>query len=294
MSKIIKIRKGLEIKLVGKAETIIGENVSVLNASIRPTDFPELVPKLIKKEGEAVNRGDTVFIDKYKTEICFVSPINGIVKHVVRGDKRKLLEVVIEANSEDTPLSFGKELITESNPMKIKEVFLKSGVWPFIKQRPYGVIAGYDDTPRDIFISFFDSSPLAADFDFILKDKVEEINIALEKISLLTEGNVYINFKSGSSLKQLIRHNNKFIYNYFEGPHPAGLPGVHINKLKPINKGEIIWTINASDLPIIGHLIINGDYKPERIIALAGSEVENPEYFKTFVGADLSELIKIK
>jgi Na+-transporting NADH:ubiquinone oxidoreductase subunit A len=291
MSKIFKIRKGLNINLVGQAEHFIGDDFKSKLYTLRPTDFAGITPKLILNEGDSVKRGEVVFFDKYQPDIKFTSPVNGKISKIVRGDKRKLLEVVIEANVDDNTVSFG-EKIKSNNPEEIKEVMLESGAWPFFKQRPYGVIANPEDKPRDIFISFFDSAPLAADHDFILKDKKAEINIAIKKIALLTDGKVYLNFAKKSSLAELIENNTSVEINYFDGPHPAGLVGTHINKIKPINKSEVIWTLAAADLVTIGHLFITGEFLPERLFALAGSEVRKPRYFKAIAGADLSELLK--
>lgn len=291
MNNIIKIRKGLDIKLAGKAEkSIIGE-INFESVSIRPADFPGLIPKLLKKEEDEVKAGEVVFIDKYRPEIVFTSPVSGKIMSVIRGEKRKILEIIIQKNDLNDFVNFPL-LADEKSPEKIKELFVNSGIWPLFKQRPYGIIPDPKDTPRDIFISFFDSAPLAADYEFILKNNIEEINLALSKITKLTNGNVFLCFHNNFVLaKDIIEIDNINKY-YFKGPHPSGLSGVHINKIKPINKGEIIWTLKATDLTIIGNFIKTGKYYPERIISFAGSEVKNPGYYKTIAGANLSEIIK--
>lgn len=291
MSKTFKIRKGLNISLKGSAEQSFGEEIRSMYYTLRPTDFVGLTPKLALKEGDPVKRGEAVYYDKYRPDIKFVSPVNGTIKSVIRGDKRKLLEIIILADNTDSFISFknGPEI---NNADGIKSLLLNSGVWPLIKQRPYGIIANPEDNPRDIFISFFDSAPLAPEYDFILKDKRKEINAALEKLALLTSGKLYLNFSATSKLPELIDKKESYEINFFTGPHPSCLPGVHINKIKPINKGEIIWTVNAADLQLIGNVLINGDYNPERIISIAGSAVKSPRYYKVKSGADLSEFLK--
>ncbi len=291
MSKIFKIRKGLDISLIGKADQVIGEEIKSMYYTLRPTDFAGLTPKLAVKEGDSVKRGGVIYFDKYRPEVKFVSPVNGTIKSVVRGDKRKLLEIVILPDNSDDFINF-KEKLNFSNPEDFKNLLLESGIWPLIKQRPYGVVANPEDSPRDIFINFFDSAPLAANFEFTLLNKAKEINITLAKLSILTTGKIHLNFPVNSKLVDLIENKEAYEINYFAGPHPAGLPGVHINKIKPINKGEIIWTISAADLPIFGNLLINGDYNSERLVAISGSSVKKPCYYKLKYGADFSEFLK--
>ena len=171
---------------------------------------------------------------------------------------------------------------------------LESGVWPFIKKRPYGIIANPHEKPRDIFISMFDSAPLAPDYSFLLKNKKESINVALKALKVLTEGDVFLSFRKDSELLNIVDNQELYKVNYFAGPHPAGLPGVQINKIKPINKNEVVWTINATDLSIIGDLLLNGYFNPKRVIALTGSEVKDPNYIDTYIGADLSQYLNGK
>jgi len=290
MNKHYKIRKGLNIKIAGEAKKNIGKEFDARTFIIRPTDYIGLIPKILLKDGDFIKRGEAVFVDKYNPEIRFTSPVSGQIASVVRGEKRKLLKVIIKSDKKDNSISF-KDQICYDHADKIKNLFLNSGVWPYIKQRPYGTIAEPNDIPRDIFVTFFDSAPLAPDYDFILKDKKEEINIALKSIKKLTDGNIYINFREKSILIDLIDNPDDYIINHFNGPHPAGLVGTHINKIKPINKNEIIWTLNAADLPVIGHLLLTGEYLPNKLFAIAGSEVKEPCYYPVRSGADISELI---
>jgi len=290
MSNLVKIRKGLDIKLAGKSAKVFKGVLNYNSISIKPDDFPGFIPKIIKKEGNNVKIGDIVVIDKYRPEIALTSPVSGKVASIIRGEKRKILEIIIENDHKDDLISFDV-LENEDSVDKIKDVFLKSGVWSLIKQRPYGIIANPNDTPRDIFITFFDSSPLAPDYDFILEDRIPYLNLAIEKISKFTNGKVYLCFKNGSILNDKIEKTNNSEIYFFEGPHPSGLPGTHINKIKPINKGEIVWTLNATDLLIIGKFIKTGIYNPERVFALAGSEVKSSGYYKAVSGANISELI---
>ncbi|MDD2634340.1 MAG: Na(+)-translocating NADH-quinone reductase subunit A [Bacteroidales bacterium] len=294
MDKVFRIRKGADIELKGKAKNqLVADNRPELFA-LKPIDFFGLVPKLSCKEGGKVKQGECVFFDKYRPDIVFVAPVNGVIKKVVRGEKRKMLEIIIEKSDEIEKIKHNISQDDLMNEDAIKKLFLKAGIWPYIKQRPYGIVANPDIKPRDIFISMFDSAPLAPDFEFILRSDKEKINLALKTLKFLTDGDLYLSFSKNSKLVDLIDNKENYKINYFNGPHPAGLHGVQINKIKPINKGEIVWTLNATDLPIIGGFLETGIYNPERIVALAGSEVSEPAYFKTIAGADLTQFLKSK
>lgn len=294
MSKTFRIRKGLDISLKGISENrIVGEH-KPQRFAVKPIDFVGIIPKLKLKEGENVKKGEIIFYDKYRPEISFVSPVSGVISKVVRGEKRKLLEIIIDADGSDTSLTFNLSDYKLDEAESLKKLLLESGIWPFVKQRPYGIIADPNEKPRDIFVTMFDSAPLAADFDFILQDKKEELNAALKALKSLTDGDVYLSFGKKSKLEDMIENKDLYKISYFHGPHPVGLAGVQINKIKPIDKGDIVWTVNGADLPIIGHLLINGVYNPERIIAIAGPEVTEPNYVKTIIGADFTDYLKGK
>ena len=292
MNNLIRIKRGLDLKLNGHAEkNEVGEIESKFY-SLRPIDFESFTPKLILKQGNHVKRGETVFVNKYNPLVCFPSPVSGRIHEVVRGEKRKVMEIIIESDEKDEFIKHDTTGILDfKNDRKI-EILQKSGLWAYIIQRPYGIIANPDDKPRDIFISFFDSSPLAPDYDFILKDKKEEINLALKLLKSFTDGDIYLGFRPGQETEKLIENVSDYKKHYFKGPHPAGLVGVQINQLKPINKGEIIWTVDAADLPILGYFVKTGEYLPERLIAFSGSEITKPAYYKSRSGVSLSETIK--
>lgn len=292
MGKTYKIRKGLDIHLVGKPELKLRKSSSGNYCILRPDEFFGIIPKLNLKNGDTVKRGECVYFDKNIPEILFTSPVCGKVKDVIRGEKRRIKEIIIEAGNEDDFVKFETTAALNNDPSEIKNILLSSGVWPYIKQRPYGIVANPNDSPRDIFISFFDSAPLASDFDFILLDKKEQINIALKTLSRLVESKIYLSFKKGSILVNIIDNIENYEINYFDGPHPSGLVGVHINHIKPVNKGDVVWTINAADLPIIGNLLLTGEYYPERTVALSGSEMKDNVYYKLIAGSDLKDILK--
>lgn len=287
MSKDIKIKKGLDIKLVGEAEHTT-ENAIISNScSIRPEDFHSIIPKLVAKEGARVKAGETLFYNKDNETMKFVSPVSGEVTEVQRGPRRRIDAIKITADKEQTYVDHGKfDLASDAD--KTKAHLLASGCWAFIKQRPYDVVAKADSTPKAIFISGYASAPLAANLDFTLAGKEAELQAAVTALSKLTEGGVHISI--GSSKSPLANLQNAITYNV-SGPHPSGNVGTLINKVSPVNKGETVWTVNAQDLVIIGELLLTGKFNAERVIALAGSSVKKPRYFRTKIGSEIATMV---
>ena len=289
MSNDIKIKKGLDIKLVGEAEKAT-ENAIVSNYySIRPEDFHQVTPKLMAKEGDKVKAGQPVFYDKSNEAVKFVSPVSGQIIEVTRGEKRKILSVKIQADKEQTFQDYGKLDLNSAKAEDIKSRLLESGCWAFVKQRPYDVIANPANTPKAIFISAYASAPLVADLDYVLQGKEAELQAAVTALSKLTNGKVHLSVaKNGNSplagLSDITLHK-------VSGPHPSGNVGTQINKIDPINKGEVVWTINAQDLVIIGELLLTGRFNAERIVALVGSSVKKPRYFKTKLGSEIATMV---
>ena len=287
MSKDIKIKKGLDIRLVGEAEQTT-ENAIISNFySIKPEDFHSIIPKLVAKEGARVKAGETLFYNKDNETMKFVSPVSGEITEVQRGPRRRIDAIKITADKEQTYVDHGKFDLA-SDVEKTKAHLLASGCWAFIKQRPYDVVAKADSTPKAIFISGYASAPLAANLDFTLAGKEAELQAAVTALSKLTEGGVHISI--GSSKSPLANLQNAITHNV-SGPHPSGNVGTLINKVSPVNKGETVWTVNAQDLVIIGELLLTGKFNAERIIALAGSSVKKPRYFRTKLGSEISTMV---
>ena len=292
MSKDIRIKKGLDIKLKGEAQKVTENAVSNNVYTLKPEDFHSIIPKLSIKVGSKVKAGEAVLFNKANEEMKFPSPVSGEVVDIVRGEKRKLLAVKIQADSEQQFADFG---IKDPKAMKADEVkshLLAAGCWPFIKQRPYDVIANPEKVPKAIFISAYASAPLAADYDYVLAGKENELQAAITALSKLTTGVVHVSVGENSNspfagLKNITLHN-------VSGPHPSGNVGTQIAKIDPINKGEVVWTINPQDLVIIGELLLTGKFNAERIIALAGSSVLAPKYYTTKIGASISSIVEGK
>ena len=290
MSTDIVVRKGFNLKLVGEALREIETPKETQDFSLYPSDFHGVFPKLIVKENDVVKAGDIIFYDKNSEKVKFVSPVSGKIDKIVRGERRKVLEISIKSDNKSSYRQLDK--ISDTSATKIIDFLLDSGLWSFIKQRPYDIIADPNCLPKEIFISAFDSSPLSADYDFITADYKKNILTAIEYLRKLTSGSINISLRkeSESFLREL---DFVKIYNV-TGPHPSGNLSTVINKTSPINKGDIIWTLNLPDLSIIGNAILNRQYKAERIIAVVGSSVKKPRYVKTIIGSNISSLLDLK
>jgi Na+-transporting NADH:ubiquinone oxidoreductase subunit A len=291
MAKTIKLNKGLDIKLLGEANQSITEVNSKLFA-LKPTDFIGAFPKILKKPGEEVKAGTTVFYDKYRENIRITSPVSGKVTDIIRGEKRKVLEIRIEADGKDEYEDFGSANPADLDRAAIIEKLQKSGVWNLIRQRPYSIVADPELTPKNIFISAFDSAPLAQDYDFILKGSESLFATGLEALAKLTDGKIHLGLKANKEHSSAFTNAKNVELTYYQGPHPAGNIGTQANKVAPINKGDDIWYCDPQAVVTIGRLFQEGRYNAEKIVALAGSEVVKPHYFKIKAGACISPLIK--
>ena len=289
MSNDIRIKKGLDIKLVGEASLTKSDAIKSNFYSIKPEDFHGLTPKLLVKAGVKVKAGEPIFYDKSNDSIQFVSPVSGEVTEIIRGDKRRILEIKIQADKTQTFFDHEKLEVKSATKEAIKAKLLASGCWPFVMQRPYDVIANPEQTPKGIFISAYASAPLAANFDFVLTGKQAELQAAVTALSKLTDGNVNVSVSKDShspftNLEDVVTHK-------VSGPHPSGNVGTLINKIDPVNKGEVVWTFTPQDLVIIGEVLLTGKFNAERIVALAGSGIQEPRYLVTKIGSEIATMV---
>ena len=288
MSKDIRIKKGLNINLVGAAEQTTSKAVLSNVYAIQLSDFHGIIPKMMVKQGAEVKAGEPLFYNKNIESMVFVSPVSGELIEIERGDRRRILTLKILADKTQEVLSGADIDVENTSKEELKATLLKSGCWPFIKQRPYDVIANPDTTPKAIFISGYSSAPLQADLNYVLQGKEKELQTAITALGKLTPGKVHVSVGSSasplSSMKGVELHN-------VSGPHPAGLVGTQINKVDPINKGELVWTVSPQDLIIIGEYLLTGIYNPERIVALVGSSVKAPKYYSTKIGSEISTFL---
>jgi len=288
MSEVIRLKKGLNIKLKGSAEKVLEKLPIPATVALKPTDFPGLTPKLSVKAGAVVKAGDALFYDKYHPEVVFTAPYGGTVSSINRGERRKILEVVVETAKDAGFASFKKADPSSLSADEVKEQILKSGLWPFIKKRPYGIIASPSEKPLAIYISTFDTAPLAPDYNFVLEGQLGTFQTGINALAKLTEGKVILGVNSGSAFTGV----KNVEINTFDGPHPAGNVGIQIANTKPINKGEVVWTVNVQDVLFIGRLFEKGEIDMTKIVALAGSEVKTPKYYQTIVGTPVSALVE--
>ena len=289
---MIKIKKGIDIHLVGEAKKEVKDYMPQLFA-IKPHDFIGVVPKMHVAEGDDVKVGTVLFHDKNNESVFFTSPASGKVKAIVRGEKRVILQVVIESDGTFETIDFGKADPSKLSRNEIVEKLVQSGTWTMLRQRPYSTIAKTQDEPKCIAVSMFDTAPLAPDNNFIVKDQMAAIKAGVEALAKLTKGMVYLNVNS-SETKQALASLNFSAKNVtiteFQGPHPAGNVSTQLNVLSPINKGETVWYTYAQNLIAIGNLFLNGVYDSSRVVAFTGSEVKEPMYYRTRIGADMSGL----
>ncbi len=286
MSNTFSIRKGLDIKLLGEAEKTIKE-IPTKVCAIKPPDFHGVFPKLLVKEGDDVKAGTPLFYNKYKENILFTSPVSGKVREIRRGAKRVLLEVSVDAAPDQEFVDFGAADPNSLDKAAIIEKMLKSGVWPFVRQRPYSIIANPDDDPKAIMIPAFDSAPLAPDFDLIVEGQEADFQAGVDALKKLTGGKVYLNISDKQS-SQVFNNAKGVEINTFSGPHPAGNVSTQISRISPLNRGEVVWYLRPQEVLSIGRLFTQGKLDPSRIIALTGSEIEKPVYYKTIFGASIS------
>lgn len=289
MSKDIKIKKGLNINLVGEAEKVISSAPRARTFAIRPADFHLITPRMMVKEGARFQVGDPIFHSKDNEAMKFVSPVSGTLTKIERGARRVITRLVIDADSQDTYKDFGVLNPESASVEQLKERLLESGCWSFIQQRPYAVIARPSGEPRDIFISAHNTAPLANDYEFSLRGKEKEIQAAITALGKFTTGKVHVGM--GKNTDSVFKGIKGIELHQVSGPHPAGNVGTLINQIGPVNKGEVVWTVAAHDLIIIGELLLTGKYNPERLVVLAGSEAKQPKYYKTRIGAELSTML---
>ena len=288
MSEQIRLKKGLDIPVAGAASQTIAKTVSADIVAIKPTDFRALVPKMVVKEGDRVLAGDPLFVDKNRPQVCFCSPVSGTVEAVVRGEKRKLLEVRVKADGKmeyrrkkaAVPASMTKE--------KAAARMLELGLWPTVIQRPYGIIANPDDSPKSIFISAMDTAPLAPDYDFVLQNRFEDVQTGVDVLGKFTKGGVHFSMNYYTCPSSDFKKLRGVIFHEFEGKHPAGNVGVQINHISPINKGEIVWTVDLLSVAMIGKAFNEGIYDASRLVAVTGPAAKNPAYVSTIQGAPMS------
>ena len=289
MSQDILIKQGLSINIKGVAQKEIKKIPLTKFYGHNLDDFHLLIPKLEVKVGDYVKRGQPLFYSKLNDTIKFVSNVSGYVKDIVRGERRKILNIIIERDKKDSVQKNTILPLPKLDSAIIIKSLLSSGCWPFIKQRPFDIIADPARIPKSIFISCFDSAPLSVDYSFILNDRLDHFKYGLSILKKLVSGNLFLGLNS--SQKLLASELEDFNVNFFNGPHPSGNVGVQIHHIDPINSGDIVWVLKPEDVAIIGEFFKTGEFNPTRTLAVSGPPVKSPKYFRLTIGAQLDSVL---
>ena len=287
MANVIKIKKGLDINLKGKASEVLLNGGKSETYAIVPDFYSGVLPKVVAKVGDKVKAGSVLMIDKNRPEIKFVSPVSGEVTAVNRGAKRKVLSIVVTPDAQIEYEEFGKKNVASLKGYEVKEAMLNAGMWPFVMQRPYDIVATPGETPRDIFVSAFYSAPLAPDFNYLVKGQEADFQTGLDALAKLTTGQVYVGIRKGSAVQQVKGVELVEI----DGPHPAANASVLINHTKPINKGETVWTVDPANVIIIGRLFNKGIADFSRKVVITGSETKEQGYVQAISGCTIKSLV---
>ncbi len=287
----IKLSKGADIKLKGVADRVYSNTMPSNFYAVKPTDFHLLIPKMLVKIGDVVAVGDSLFCDKNSMEIKFSSPVSGVVSDIVRGEKRKILEVIIKADAELNYKDFKRRDLGQLNRDIIVNDLLSAGLWPLIRQRPFSTIANPNENPKAIFISAFDSSPLAPDNDFIFHGDSDLFQLGLDIVTQLCSGTTHLNLDGNSNAAKVFRNSQGVQINHIYGPHPSGNVGVQIHHIDPINKGDVVWYLSPQDVLMIARFFRDGKYDASKIIALTGSQVKKPRYYRVIQGMSVDSIL---
>lgn len=285
MANVIKLRKGLDINLQGKAEEKRIELKSNGQYALVPDDFEGVVPKVVVKEGDKVKAGDALFVNKQYPEVKFASPVSGTVREVVRGERRKVLCIRVEADAQQEQVDFGKKDVTKMDGKAVVDALLEAGIFGYINQLPYAVSTTPSQLPKAVFVSALRDMPLAADFEFEVKGQEGDFQTGLTALSKIAK--TYL----GCGVHSSFENYQNVEVTVFDGPCPAGNVGVQVNHLDPVNKGEVVWTVEPTVVLFIGRLFNTGKVNLRRTVALCGSEVKAPAYVDMLVGEELSTLL---
>ena len=289
MANVIKLRKGLDINLRGRADKGTVEPVKSADCALVPESFGGVVPKVVVREGDGVRAGDALFVDKKHPEVKFASPVSGTVEAIVRGDRRKVLCVKVKADEVQQYVAFGPKDVASLDGEAVKLALLEAGLFGYIQQLPYAVATTPDTTPKAIFVSAFRDMPLASDFEVELKGNEKDFQTGLTALSKIQK--TYLGVGVRQTASALVDAKDVEI-NVFDGKCPAGNVGVQVNHVSPVNKGEVVWTVDPAAVIFIGRLFNTGKVDLRRVIAVAGSEVKTPSYVETLVGTSLGAVLE--
>jgi len=290
MDKVINLKKGLNLSLTGQASGFVRDKALSATFAIKPTDFTNLIPKLAVKVGDEVKAGDVLFFDKKNEDIKFTAPVSGEVVAINRGAKRVIQEIVILADKQTKYKQFNAKSSISEGYESVKQQMLSSGAWCLLRQRPFNVVADPSTKPKAIFVSGFNSGPLAADVNVMLESESTNFQTGIDALNTLTEGNVHLGLPAEGLVSPVLKQAKNAKKHSFKGPHPAGNVGVQIHFINPINKGDIVYTISPQDVVVLGRLFNEGIYNTTQLVALSGSEFNSTCYVRTPKGAKIEHL----
>jgi Na+-transporting NADH:ubiquinone oxidoreductase subunit A len=288
---MIKIKRGLDLPIAGEPRQDIGQGPAIRSVAILGSDYVGMKPTMEVREGDAVKKGQVIFTDKKCEGVKYTAPAAGTIKAVHRGAKRVLLSVEIEVADQEESVSFKQYSAAELSGLQaaaVREQLIDSGVWTVLRSRPFGKVPAPDAMPASIFVTAMDTNPLAANPDVIIADQEQAFRDGLVVLSKLTEGPVWVCKSAQSRLPSFAA--GQIREETFAGPHPAGNAGTHIHYLDPVSAKKSVWTVGYQDVIAIGKLFTTGELYTDRVVALVGPQVREPQLLRTRVGASLTEL----
>ena len=290
MANVIKLRKGLDINLTGKASKDVAiPVVQAAEYALVPAAFEGVTPKVVVREGDHVNAGDALFVNKACPEVKFASPVSGQVTAIERGERRKVLCIKVKADAEQTSTDFGKKNVESLDGAAVKQALLEAGLFGYINQLPYAVSTTPDTTPKAIFVSALRDMPLAADFEVELEGNEQAFQTGLTALSKIAK--TYLGVGVDQHSNALGEAKNVEL-NVFDGPCPAGNVGVQVNHIDPVNKGEVVWTVDPASVIFFGRLFLTGKVDLHKKVAIAGSEMKKAGYANVLVGTPLAAFVE--
>lgn len=289
MTRVVKLSKGLDIHLRGTAEKSKLPSDACVEAALSPQWFEGVVPKVVVHEGDRVKAGDALFVNKQYPDVRFTSPVSGVVTSIVRGDRRRVLKIVVKADAKTEYVDYGVRNVDELTAESLVALLAESGLLGYFNQLPYAVSVNTNDLPKSIFVSALRDKPLAADFEYELIGNENDFQTGLTALSKIAKTHLGIGREQSA---ECLRSAKNVDITVFDGPCPAGNVGVQVNHIDPVNKGEIVWTVDPTTVIFIGRLLNTGKVDLRRTIAIAGSEVKKPAYMDVVVGQKISEIVK--
>lgn len=292
--KVIRLKEGHDISIKGKPELKTNRNFTSNTYTVKPIDFIGMspIPKVMVEAGAEIKAGDPLFFDKKRPEIIYASPVSGEFVRIERGEKRVIEEIVILGDKEMKFKDFGKEDPNNMDRAGIVDKMIKSGLWPHLRQRPYNIVPNPDESPKMIYISCFNTAPLAGSYDYQVEGNGIAFQAGIDALSKLTDGGVHLGLNAKTKHSNVFLNVRNTVNHWFQGPHPAGNTGIQIHHISPINKGEQVWYMKPQDVVILGRLFTEGVYNSSKKVAVGGSEIKNPHYVDTYIGANVENLLK--